>query len=121
MSPPAKPSCKLTPKSGRTSGTLQLTARCTEAVSVRLSGTITAVQKRKRKRVTIATVSGHVAAGKSVTLTVKVPKQALSALRAGAKESAAFKLTATNAAGTASATAAIKHLTLAKAEKKHQK
>ena len=85
-----------------------------------VGGTITEVRKGKRKRVTIAAVRAHAAAGKSLTVTVKLPKKALSALKSGAKESAAFMLTASDSAGTATATATIRHLTLAKAKKKHQ-
>ena len=90
------------------------------AASIRLTGTITARKKKSKHSVSpsSAPLSGHAVAGKPLTLTVKLPKAALSALEAGAKESAAFKLTATNSGGSATATASIKHLTLAKAKKK---
>lgn len=117
------PSCTLTPSGARvtavtpkhhrkpTSWTLKLKLKCNQPVNVKISGKIAATLKHKKHRsFKIAAVSASVSAGKSVSLTVKVPKAAVTALNGGARESATFTLTGTNANGTAHASAKIKRL-----------
>jgi DNA-binding beta-propeller fold protein YncE len=131
--PPA-PSCTLRAKSSQvltnatkhrkaTVGKLKLAARCTQTVGGKLTGTIKAVIKpkhgtRRHKSFKLSPVSSTLAAGKSVTLTVTLPKAAFSALSAGASESATFALTATDANGSAHNTAKIGHLKLKRSKRK---
>jgi Tol biopolymer transport system component len=116
-------------KKKQAKGVLQLTARCSQAANVTVTGLLTEVIKKKRKKrgkskrsrpktLRVAAVGGSADAGKLVTLTVRLPRAALSALKQGARESLAFTLTATNANGTDTATAKIRRLTLVKAKKK---
>jgi hypothetical protein len=95
-------------------GVLKLTAKCNQAVQLRLTGAITAKSKPKSKTFAISPIGATAKANRSLTLTVKLPKAALKALRKGATESAAFKLTVTNANGTSTARAKIAKLKLAK-------
>ncbi len=136
-----KPSCTLTPASthvfasaldaGATThkeqpnGVLELTSRCDQAAKLLLGGKISAVLKThgsspkdakgkrpKTQTFRIAAVRASIAANKSLTLSVKLPKAALAALKSSARESAAFTLTATNANGTTTRTAEIRRLKL---------
>jgi hypothetical protein len=88
-------------------GTVSLTAKCNQASKVRLTGTLTqligkkpkhGMQKSKTYR--LGAVTGTAKAGKALTLTVKLPAAAVTALAGGAKESVTFTVTATNANGT---------------------
>jgi FG-GAP repeat/Divergent InlB B-repeat domain len=118
--PPKAPSCKLTPAGSKASskGGLKLSVRCTESVSVKVSGKVTATPKRKRgakkkpkpKTYTFKSVSGS---GSTLTLSLKLPGPALTALKHGARESAAFTLTGSNAIGKCKASASIARLKLA--------
>ncbi|HTU86405.1 MAG TPA: hypothetical protein VMF57_12575 [Solirubrobacteraceae bacterium] len=95
-------------------GTVSLTVKCNQAGKVKLTGTLTELigskpkhGKQKSKSYKLGPVTGTVKAGKTLTLTVKLPAAAVSALGDGAKESATFTATATNANGTGRATAKI--------------
>jgi uncharacterized delta-60 repeat protein len=142
---PTKPSCTLAaggsrvfalalgrhakkpkPKKTPAKGVLVLTARCGQAAQLSLKGAVTtAATKKKGKRkgsraktFPIAAVGGSAPAGKSLTLTVKLPAAALSALKRGARESAAFTLTVTNAQGSSTAVARIPRLSLVRVKKR---
>lgn len=78
-------------------GTVSLVVKCIRAGKVKLTGTLTQLigakprhGKQKSKTYKLGPVSGSVTAGKALTLTVKLPAGAVSALGNGAKESAAF-------------------------------
>ena len=114
------PKCTLSVKSAKVKPkrpTLKLTARCDQAASVVLTGTIkvTPTKKRGKKRpkatsIKIAAVRASAAANAPLTLSVKVPKKAATALKKGAKESVRFTLTAGNANGNATASAKISRI-----------
>jgi hypothetical protein len=93
-------------------GTLSLTVTCNRAGKVKLTGTLTQLigakpkhRKQKSKTYKLGPVSGTVKAGKGLTLTVKLPAAAVTALGGGAQESATFTavLTGPGATGRASA------------------
>jgi DNA-binding beta-propeller fold protein YncE len=99
-------------------GRLTLTARCNQPAALKLSGKIAVNEsKHKTKSFTVNLASHITAADRSRTLTVSLPRKALSALRAGHHESIAFTLTATNIGGTTTTPARIKALKLSKAHK----
>jgi DNA-binding beta-propeller fold protein YncE len=125
---PPVPSCTLKAQSSQvitnatkhhkaTAGKLKLVAHCTQTVHGKLTGTIKAKHgKSKKKSFKPGAVSATLGAGKSVTLTVSLPKAAFIALAGGASESASFSLTATDANGSAHASATITRLKLKKAK-----
>ncbi len=92
--------------------------RCTETVSVKVSGKVTVTPKRKHgahkapkaKSYTFKSVGGS---GSTLTLSLKLPGAALTALKHGARQAAAFTLTGTNANGKCKASASIARLKLA--------
>jgi hypothetical protein len=95
-------------------GTLSLTVTCNQAGKVKLTGTLTQLVgakpkhgKQKSKTYKLGPVNGTVKAGKMLTLTVKLPAAAVSALGTGAGESATFTSAVTNATGTGRATAKV--------------
>jgi hypothetical protein len=142
------PNCTLAPQSARVfastlaraankpnkkppKSALTLTARCNQAAHLTLSGKISAVlvakgsspnpgkgKRPKTKAFQIGPLRASITAGKSLTLTVKLPDAALAALKAGARESAAFTLTATNTNGSSQATAKIRQLKLVQVRRK---
>ncbi|MGA9856348.1 MAG: hypothetical protein WBQ18_00725 [Solirubrobacteraceae bacterium] len=92
---------------------LKLTARCTQAVSARLTGTVTAVLANGHHRTfTLRLLRRSLPRKRSVTVAVNVSTPALSALRQGATEAASFTLVARNAHGTARAGARIRRVKL---------
>jgi hypothetical protein len=126
---PAKPSCTLVPQGAKVdvpakpdkkhplAGALKVAVRCDQSASVKLTGKITAAAQKKHGKsqsFTITAVKTTVTAGKTDTVAVKLPKPALTALEAGARESVSFTLTATNANGGATAKAKIPKLKLVK-------
>jgi DNA-binding beta-propeller fold protein YncE len=116
--PPPRPTCKLKPKSKTekvtaTSRGLHLIANCTQAARGKLTGKVTAgLSNGKHKTLKLTAVTKPIPAGKSVTLTIKLSKAALKALKHGVKEAGSFTLSATNANGSANATAKIKRVKL---------
>jgi hypothetical protein len=117
------PSCVLTPKGadvyvGATDGkkykkhpplgTLQVAVSCNQSAAVKMAGTI----KAGSESFTIAAVTAEVTNGETLTVTVKLPKSALLALVAGARESVLITLTATGANGVGKTTAKIARLQL---------
>jgi hypothetical protein len=111
---PAKPACTLQSRSARVAGrTLSLTARCDQAGRITVNGTITATRRAKRTRFHTAAMTVQATAGTSLSLRVKLPRAALTALRGGARVSVTFTLKATNANGSSRATAKIARLRLA--------
>ena len=95
-------------------GTLSLTVRCNQAGKVKLTGTLTQLVgakpkhgKQKSKTYKLGPVNGTVKAGKALTLTVKLPAAAVSALGTGAGESATFTSAVNNANGTGRAEAKV--------------
>ena len=94
--------------------TLALTVKCNQAGKVKLTGTLTQLigakpkhGKQKSKTYKLGPVNGLVTAGRVLTLTVKLPPAALTALGSGAKEAAAFTATVTGAHGTGRAAAKV--------------
>jgi hypothetical protein len=125
----AKPSCTLVPQGAKVtvptkpskkhplSAALKVAVRCDQSAKVKLTGKITAAPQKKSGKsesFTISAVKVKVTASKTDTLSVKLPKSALRALEAGARESVSFTLTATNVNGVAAATAKIARLQLVK-------
>jgi hypothetical protein len=95
-------------------GTLTLTVKCDQAGKVKLTGTLTQLigqkpkhGKQKSKSYKLGPVSGSAKAGKALTLTIKLAAAAVTALGRGAKESAIFTVTDTNANGGGRATAKV--------------
>lgn len=130
---PVPPSCTLKPlsaavllakrktkkrqKSNAPAGTLSLTATCSQAVSVRLTGVLTEFAGKrpkhgtqKTRRIDLGPVSWALAAGVGRTLVLKLPNDAIGGLENKAHESAALTLIATNANGQGRATASITSL-----------
>ncbi len=122
--PPPKPTCtlkrlKLTvslPKATKhhhakpPSGSVTLAVRCDQAVAAVLSGTLTETPKnhRLRKRTfKLPKIDLTLAANATAPAKVKLPKRALSALKTGAHELAVFTLAASDANGSATATASV--------------
>ncbi len=92
------------------SGSVTLTATCTQAVSARISGSATAKPRNHgaaSKTFRLKAVSLKVRAEHTARATIELPTAALRAVSDGARESVAFTLTAKNANGTATAHAAI--------------
>jgi hypothetical protein len=84
---------------------------------VKLAGAVTASSDKKHgksRHFPIAAVKGTVTAGDASTLTVKLPKPAVSALEAGDRESVRFVLTATDGNGAGKATAKVARVKLVK-------
>jgi hypothetical protein len=67
-------------------------------------------RKNPTKTISLAPVGTTAPAGTAITVMVRLPKAALSALGAGVPESASFTLIATDANGTSTATARIDRL-----------
>jgi hypothetical protein len=93
-------------KGARKPGTVTLTLKCNRAGKVKLTGSLTQLLgakprhgKQKSKTYKLGPVSGSVTAGKMLTLTVKLPAGAVSALRRGAKESATLTAVVVGPAG----------------------
>jgi hypothetical protein len=130
---PALPSCTLEPlsntvqlakhkpekrhKSKVSVGTLSLTATCSQAVSIGLTGVLTELVgkkpkhgKQKTRRFDLGPVSGTLAAGVGKTLVLKLPSSAISGLESKDNESVALTIIATNANGQGRATASITRL-----------
>ncbi|MHB8694146.1 MAG: Vgb family protein [Solirubrobacteraceae bacterium] len=93
-------------------GTVSLLASCNQAATVTLAGTLTQVLGKHAKTVGLPTLHASLNAGTAAVLAVKLPATALAALRHGAKASAAFTLTATNANGTSHASATVARFTV---------
>lgn len=132
---PPRPKCTLTLKSSKfslkqprkghkatvTPSTLALTARCDQAVKATLSGVLTelvgkkpAHGKQRTKTFHLGPLRSSLKANKATTLTVKLPKAALSALKAGKRESVTFTLSASNPSGSATSRVASTRLRLVK-------
>ena len=128
----AKPTCTLTahgdaltvpkPKKGKkahpAAGTFSLAATCDQAVAATLAGTVTEVtaakhgKKKSSKTVGLKSLHAKLNANAPDKLTVDVPASVTQAIENGAKVSAAFTLTATDASGKASASVKVAHLKL---------
>jgi Divergent InlB B-repeat domain len=124
---PLAPVCRLTVRSdkvvlkapkhkhgGAKPGTLALTARCSEAASLRLTAKLVELLgkkpkhgKQKTKSFAVGPPRATCKAGKPTTLIVKLPAAALRALKAKAKESATFTLEGTNSSGHGRASAKV--------------
>lgn len=95
--------------------TLPLSATCDQAAKVRLTGTITEYlhaghQSAKSTTVRIPATVAPVSAKISTKLSLTIPPGAAKALVAGVRESATITLTATNQAGTGTATLRLRRL-----------
>jgi hypothetical protein len=95
-------------------GTVSLTVTCNRAGKAKLTGTLTQLigkkpkhGKQRSKTYKLGPVNGAVKVGRALTLTVKLPAAAVTALGNGAKESATFTVVETGAGGGARATAKI--------------
>ena len=118
--PPPAPRCtlratgaKVTPK-GAKAEALTLKVACNQAVSFSLTGKVTIKTKTEHKtktsQLSLKAKHGNDKAGTTLSVSMKLPKAALSKLKKHAAESVAFRLTAKNANGSRTATATIKHL-----------
>jgi len=123
--PPTHPSCTLHAVGNRVAlkarhhakpRTLRLTVTCDQSALVKLTGKLTSVPKAKKgkkppkaKTFRIRALSAQAAAGTPLTLTVQLPA---AAIKRGRHDSASFTLSATNANGASTATAAIRKLVL---------
>src|SRR6185437_13872720 len=85
-------------------GVLRLSARCTQTVAATLVGKVAAGKGAKTKRYVLPQVRRSLAAGRTVTLTMKLPKRALAALAHHTRETVSFKLAFYNANGARSVT-----------------
>ena len=112
----AAPKGKAVEKAGHkpVPGAVTLTVKCDRAGNVKLTGTLTQVTggqpghgKRKTKTYKLGPVRGAVKTGRALTLTVKLPVAAVTALGNGGKESATFTVVETGAGGGGRATAKI--------------
>ena len=120
--PTPKAACRLKALGSRVvvpkPATLRLRVTCDRSAAVVLRGKITAKPRKRKghraKRVTIKlrAVRRPVLAGKRRILKVKVPKRARRLLAHRARESASFRLTATNAGGSSTARTRIARLKL---------
>lgn len=95
-------------------GTLTLTVKCAQAGKVKLTGTLAQLIGKKRKHGSqksktykLGPAIAAVKAGRALTLTVKLPVAAVTALGHGGKESATFTVVETGAGGGGRATARI--------------
>jgi hypothetical protein len=110
--PPAKKATNKR-KTGRPKpGTLSFVVRCNQTADVTLQGKLSELVKPKHGRKHRSTfllprARGSAPAGAAVTLTVNLPKSALTALRTHAHESVKVTLTANDVNGTSIATATI--------------
>jgi Bacterial Ig-like domain (group 3)/FG-GAP repeat len=103
----------------RLKGVLKVSLRCDQTARVSLRGSIVAILqvksgKRTRKTFRIAAVRVSITGGKARSLTVRLPKAAIQALKAHAREAVTFTLLATNSNGSRTSTAKIKQLRLAR-------
>jgi PKD repeat protein len=106
----------------RAAGVLKLTIRCNQSVGLSLSGKIAAVLHKKHKRAKhrtfrIPRTKRSAQAARSLNLTIKLPRKALTALEKGWRETVRLTLTATNANGTTSLKKKINRLRLVKAKR----
>jgi hypothetical protein len=108
--PPAKR--KKHAKPVKNAGTFTATATCNQAVKGSVSGTVTEAASKKKpkhgkKTFKLSSVKVSLSAGRSSTVTIRLPSGALKALAAKASESVSLKLTASGSGsgGLASATA----------------
>ena len=95
-------------------GTLSLTVKCNHAGKVKLTGTLSQLigakpkhGKQKSKSYKLGPVSGSVTGGRALTLTVRLPAAAVTALGKRAKESAMFTAVLTSASGGGRVTAKV--------------
>ena len=113
----AKPKPRKRQKPTASVGTLPLTATCSQAVSVRLTGVLTELVgkkpkhgKQKTRRFVLGPVNGALAGSVGKTLILTLPSDAIGGLKSKAKESATLTLIATNANGQDRVTASITSL-----------
>jgi hypothetical protein len=121
--PPVKPKCSIKSaalKVVKKKPTIQVSFSCTQGVTAKVGGTITRTVKQKGKptktkmlAIKVLTISAP--ASKVVVVTLALPKDAVTGLKKGDKESAVLTLSAKNANGSAnSVSATIKKLKLKK-------
>jgi hypothetical protein len=106
--PPSKK--KKHAKPVKNAGTFSATATCNQAAKGTLSGTVTEAASKKKpkhgkKTFKLSSVKVSLSAGRSSTMTIKLPSGALKALAAKASESVSLKLAASDSNGAATATA----------------
>jgi hypothetical protein len=109
------PACTLQPKTSKASaqGKLRVVARCNQAATVTVRGTVKRQRKNKSpKTYTLQPVTVSVAANAPKVVALQLPQEALSKLRDGAKESATFTLRATNANGVGTAHTSIEKIAI---------
>jgi hypothetical protein len=95
-------------------GTVSLTVKCSQAGRVKVTGTLTQLVGRKRahgrqksRGYRLGPANGTANAGKALTLTIKLPAAAVSALGHGANESAVLTVVLSNPLGAGRATTRI--------------
>ena len=102
-------------KTRRKPGTLSFVVRCDQAARVTLHGKLAEVVKpkhgkKRHKTFSLPTARGSAHAGVPLTVTIKLPRSALNALRTGAHESVKVTLTAPNVNGITITTATVPRL-----------
>ena len=123
--PPPPPRCTIHPRSNKVQtkgkpkskiGKLTVSVTCTESATATVRAKLKAQGKKPRhgkaktRTFSLGAVHGSAGANVALTLAMKLPASALTALKRGEKESVVFMLKATNANGTATATATIARL-----------
>jgi hypothetical protein len=81
-------------------GKLQVKFTCDQAVTMRITGSLTAVLRAHTDRFSLGPVSGPAGARRSRTLSLRLPRSALSELERGARESVSLALRARSVGGT---------------------
>jgi uncharacterized membrane protein len=108
---------KASKKTKGTPGTLAVSVKCNQSASASVGGVVVELVgkkpkhgKQKTKTFKLKAVRKPVSAGKTTSFTLKLPGSALKALKAGAKESVALTLVASNVNGSGQSAAAIGRL-----------
>ncbi|MBV9310900.1 MAG: hypothetical protein JOZ73_08705, partial [Solirubrobacterales bacterium] len=98
-------------------GVLTLKIRCNQGASLKLTGKVVEQLRKKKgkhrkrtKTFKLRRVTRNGGANQTITITLKLPKGALNALKHGARESVMLTLTASNGNGTRKTTLKIKRL-----------
>jgi hypothetical protein len=113
--PPAKKATHKRKTRRRKPGTLSFVVRCNQTAAVGLRGKLTELIKdnrgrKHRKSFVLPRARASAEAGVAVTLTINLPRGALTALRAHAHESVKVTLTASDAGGTSITAATVRSL-----------
>jgi hypothetical protein len=113
--PPAKKATRKRKRRRPKPGTLSFVVRCNQTAAVTLQGKLTELVKgnrgrRRRRTFVLPRARGSAQVSVALTLTVKLPRSALTALMAHARESVKVTLTASDVGGTSITAATIRRL-----------